>query len=125
MRIFNFIFIFDCLKRLKNSGSNLYEAIVPLSPGHYEYKFMIDGNWAWDDYKPITFDWCRNHFFSIGDHAAKIHQNISAIRAVINNYQKKLPASYPEIFVETHVIHYEKFLELLLFLIYRDMILSH
>ena len=88
---------------LKNPTSNLYEALIPLWPGNYEYKFMLNGNFVWDDYKPQTFDWCRNHFFSLSDHAAKIHQNISAVRAVINNYQKKLPNTYPEIFVETHV----------------------
>lgn len=89
---------------LKNPGSNLYEALVPLWPGSYEYKFMVDGNWVWDDYKPQTFDWTRNHFFSLADKAAKIHQNISGVRTVINGYQKKLPRNYPELFVETHVI---------------------
>ena len=88
---------------MKNSGTNLYEAIIPLEPGNYEYKFLIDGHFALDEYKPLTFDWCRNHFFSIADKQTKIHQNITGIRTIINNYQKKMPFAYPEIFLETHV----------------------
>lgn len=88
---------------LKNYAMNLYEAIIPLWPGDYEYKFIVNGNFVTDEYKPITNDWCSNHYFSIKDHEAKTHQNISSIRALLNNYQKKLPNTYPEIFVETYV----------------------
>lgn len=82
---------------------NLYEAIIPLWPGNYEYKFIVNGNFAIDEFKPMTYDWRRNHYFSILDKPAKIHQNISSIRGTLNAFQKKLPKNYPEIFVETHV----------------------
>ena len=87
---------------MKNHSSNLYEAIIPLPPGNYEYKYLVNNQWELDEYKPLTFDWCRNHYFSTSDQATKIHQNITAIRTVINSYQKKLPNAYPEIFLETH-----------------------
>ena len=94
---------------MKKANSNLFEALIPLYPGNYEYKYLLDDKeWVTDDYKYLTLDNNRNHFMNITKEPSKIHQNISFIRRILNEYQKRIPVNYPEIFLETHVIKINK-----------------
>jgi 1,4-alpha-glucan branching enzyme len=44
---------------LKRKGDGVWEKTIPLSPGTYEYKFLIDGKWRLD---PSNQDECQNAF---------------------------------------------------------------
>jgi len=44
---------------MKNDGNGTWTKTVMLSPGQYEYKFLIDGNWLED---PQSNSTCRNCF---------------------------------------------------------------
>jgi 1,4-alpha-glucan branching enzyme len=44
---------------MKNDGNGTWNKIVMLSPGRYEYKFMIDGEWRED---PQNDQVCLNRF---------------------------------------------------------------
>ncbi|MHB1687291.1 MAG: alpha-amylase family glycosyl hydrolase [Ignavibacteriaceae bacterium] len=39
-----------------NSTDSLYEITLNLSPGVYQYKFVVDGNWFWDPDNPVIVD---------------------------------------------------------------------
>ena len=38
----------DCLRMIGNAEAGLWEKRLTLSPGRYEYKFVVDGNWLHD-----------------------------------------------------------------------------
>ena len=44
---------------MKNSGHGIWEKVTMLSPGRYEYKFLVDGNWKED---PENDQACPNSF---------------------------------------------------------------
>ena len=44
---------------MKNDGNGTWKKIVMLSPGRYEYKFLVDGQWRED---PRNGQVCRNRF---------------------------------------------------------------
>lgn len=74
-----------------------------MNPGSYEYKFFVGDHFEVDEYKPVTANWCQNHFLIVTERTAKVHQNITDIRRIFNKYQKDLPKAYPEICIEAHV----------------------
>ena len=41
----------------RNAKSGFFQAAIPLAPGRYEYKFVIDGTWVAD---PACPDWVPN-----------------------------------------------------------------
>jgi 1,4-alpha-glucan branching enzyme len=43
-------------------GTGDYRLVVPLAPGRFEYKFIIDGLWCVD---PECPDWVRNNYGSL------------------------------------------------------------
>jgi 5'-AMP-activated protein kinase regulatory beta subunit len=47
---------------MKNDGNGIWNKTVMLSPGQYEYKFLIDGNWRED---PQNNQTCMNCFGSL------------------------------------------------------------
>ena len=44
---------------MNRSERGVWEKIVILAPGRYEYKFLVDGQWLND---PKNGDFCRNSF---------------------------------------------------------------
>lgn len=46
---------------MKKQGNGMWNKTVMLSPGKYEYKFLVDGNWAED---PRNEQACVNSFGS-------------------------------------------------------------
>lgn len=44
---------------MKNDGNGMWNKTVMLSPGTYEYKFLIDGDWKED---PQNYQTCSNGF---------------------------------------------------------------
>ena len=89
---------------MRKPDSNLFEALIPLYPGNYDYKYLLDDKeWVTDDFKYLTLDNNRNHFINITKEPSRIHQNISFIRKIFNDYQKRIPLNYPEIFLESQV----------------------
>ncbi|MFP4107241.1 MAG: glycogen-binding domain-containing protein [Phycisphaerae bacterium] len=46
-------------QRLRKRPGGEFVAIVPLEPGTYEYKFVVDGEWTVD---PDTSAWAANEF---------------------------------------------------------------
>jgi 1,4-alpha-glucan branching enzyme len=44
---------------MKNDGNGIWNKTLMLSPGTYEYKFLIDGNWKED---PHNYQTCPNGF---------------------------------------------------------------
>lgn len=44
---------------MKNNGHGVWEKLTMLSPGRYEYKFLVDGNWKED---PENNQVCPNSF---------------------------------------------------------------
>jgi 1,4-alpha-glucan branching enzyme len=37
-----------CLRMIGNADDGLWEKLLTLTPGRYEYKFVVDGNWLHD-----------------------------------------------------------------------------
>lgn len=44
---------------MKTSGNGVWEKIVMLPPGRYEYKFLVNGSWHND---PVNSECCDNEF---------------------------------------------------------------
>ncbi len=40
----------------KKAGDSQYSITINLTPGVYQYKFVVDGNWFWDPNNPIIVD---------------------------------------------------------------------
>ncbi len=41
---------------MKKKGSNIWETMIPLDPGTYQYRFVVDGKWLPDPNNPIKAD---------------------------------------------------------------------
>ncbi len=39
---------------MKRDDQGVFSVVVPLGPGRYEYKFVVDGQWVADPYNPVT-----------------------------------------------------------------------
>lgn len=55
---------------MKNDGNGMWSKAVMLSPGQYEYKFLIDGNWREDPRNEQTCPNCfgtRNSVLNLND----------------------------------------------------------
>jgi 5'-AMP-activated protein kinase regulatory beta subunit len=55
---------------MKNDGNGIWSKTVMLSPGQYEYKFLIDGNWREDPRNDLACPNCfgtRNSVLSLTD----------------------------------------------------------
>ncbi len=46
-------------KPLRKNKAGEYVSVVPLAPGTYEYKFIVDGQWVMD---PDNSSWAANSF---------------------------------------------------------------
>jgi 1,4-alpha-glucan branching enzyme len=57
--------------RMKRSGPGLWQKIVMLPPGDYEYKFVVDGEWLTDPRNPEIRPNCFDTFNSLLRVAAK------------------------------------------------------
>jgi 1,4-alpha-glucan branching enzyme len=45
--------------RMRKNKQGRYVAVVPVPPGVYEYKFIVDGDWITD---PETHTWAMNPY---------------------------------------------------------------
>jgi 1,4-alpha-glucan branching enzyme len=41
---------------MQKDGSGVWTAVIPLKPGKYQYKFVVDGNWKQDPLNPDAAD---------------------------------------------------------------------
>ncbi|MFZ2040954.1 MAG: glycogen-binding domain-containing protein [Desulfobacterales bacterium] len=57
--------------RMKGSGPGVWQKIVMLPPGDYEYKFVVDGEWLTDPRNPEIRSNCFGTFNSFLRVAAK------------------------------------------------------
>ena len=44
-------------RMVDRDGDGIYRCVMLLEPGHYEYKFIVDGEWKLDDSNP---NFCPN-----------------------------------------------------------------
>lgn len=54
---------------LKKKPGGFWEKIVMLTPGRYEYKYMVDGSWCLDPSNPRVCD----NFFGTGNSVIEIN----------------------------------------------------
>ena len=84
------------LTKLKD---NVWDCILFLSPGIYQYKFVVDGCWTHDDKKPKTNEMGNeNNVLTVtGDYT--IYPNIMSIRRLLNSMHQKISIKYPELYL--------------------------
>lgn len=54
---------------MKRNGEGLWQKIMMLPPGEYEYKFIVDGDWRIDPDNPQQ---CANRFGTL-NHRLRVH----------------------------------------------------
>lgn len=87
--------------RLLNKKTHLYEAILSLDPGDYEYKFIVDDVWYSDPTKEKNAQ--GNNTLHLEKTAYNIYENLLYPRTVFNKFQKKLAEKYPAVYLEKKV----------------------